>query len=133
MTNKYILTLRFLSLENQELRSTAKGIATSKAVQSAKTATATSPVTEEEIRAVLLKNGPVMTWDLITPFKARLKTAEVCYFPSLIVIKICFPNMRLNFLKDIMLLFVKLANLLCFNSQPYLFVMLFQCGCWSFF
>ncbi|XP_065867533.1 transcription initiation factor IIF subunit alpha isoform X1 [Euphorbia lathyris] len=45
---------------------------------SSKTAPAgsTSPVTEEEIRAVLLQNGPVTTQDLVARFKSRLKTQE---------------------------------------------------------
>jgi transcription initiation factor TFIIF subunit alpha len=38
----------------------------------------TGPVTEEEIRAVLLQNGPVTTQDLVARFKSRLRTPEVC-------------------------------------------------------
>lgn len=37
----------------------------------------TGPVTEDEIRAVLLQNGPVTTQDLVAKFKLRLKTKEV--------------------------------------------------------
>ncbi|OMO76941.1 Transcription initiation factor IIF, alpha subunit [Corchorus capsularis] len=34
------------------------------------------PVTEDEIRAVLLQEGPLTTSDLVTKFKARLATPE---------------------------------------------------------
>ncbi|GKV07086.1 hypothetical protein SLEP1_g18892 [Rubroshorea leprosula] len=37
---------------------------------------AAGPVTEEEIRAVLLQNAPVTTQDLVAKFKARLKSPE---------------------------------------------------------
>ncbi|KAJ8759715.1 hypothetical protein K2173_009816 [Erythroxylum novogranatense] len=36
----------------------------------------TGPVTEEEIRAVLLQNGPVTTQDLVARFKSRLRSSE---------------------------------------------------------
>lgn len=38
---------------------------------------AQGPVSEEEIRAVLLQKAPVTTSDLVGTFKARLKTQEV--------------------------------------------------------
>ncbi|KAM7270783.1 hypothetical protein ACFE04_029997 [Oxalis oulophora] len=40
------------------------------------TSTPSCPVTEEEIRAVLLQKAPVTTQDLVTKFKARLKNSE---------------------------------------------------------
>ncbi|XP_071713883.1 transcription initiation factor IIF subunit alpha [Rutidosis leptorrhynchoides] len=39
-------------------------------------AAATGPVTEDEIRAVLLQKGPVTTQDLVAKFKSRLRTKE---------------------------------------------------------
>ncbi|KAJ0018468.1 hypothetical protein Pint_09701 [Pistacia integerrima] len=39
-------------------------------------AAASGPVTEEEIRAVLLQKAPVTTQDLVANFKARLKSSE---------------------------------------------------------
>ncbi|CAK7345100.1 unnamed protein product [Dovyalis caffra] len=53
-----------------------KGNATPKATPSASTSGSTGPVTEEEIRAVLLQNGPVTTQDLVGRFKSRLRTPE---------------------------------------------------------
>lgn len=38
---------------------------------------ATGPVTEDEIRAVLLQRKPVTTQDLVSQFKSRLKCKEV--------------------------------------------------------
>lgn len=38
--------------------------------------TPSGPVTEDEIRAVLLQKGPVTTQDLVAKFKSRLKTKE---------------------------------------------------------
>lgn len=40
-------------------------------------APSTAPVTEEEIRSVLLAMAPVTTQDLVAKFKARLKSQEV--------------------------------------------------------
>uniref|UniRef100_A0A2P2JR36 Transcription initiation factor IIF subunit alpha n=2 Tax=Rhizophora mucronata TaxID=61149 RepID=A0A2P2JR36_RHIMU len=39
-------------------------------------ASSTGPVTKEEIRAVLLQNGPVTTQDLVARFRSRLRTPE---------------------------------------------------------
>lgn len=41
------------------------------------TTPSTAPVTEEEIRSVLLSITPVTTQDLVARFKARLKSKEV--------------------------------------------------------
>ncbi|XP_059309482.1 transcription initiation factor IIF subunit alpha [Lycium ferocissimum] len=62
-----------------ETPSTAKNSALPKgASTSSKTAssTATGPVTEDEIRAVLLQRKPVTTQDLVSQFKSRLKCKE---------------------------------------------------------
>lgn len=40
---------------------------------------AAGPVTEEEIRAVLMQKTPVTTQDLVAKFKARLRSPEVCF------------------------------------------------------
>lgn len=48
-----------------------------KAGTSAQGTPAQGPVSEEEIRAVLLQRAPVTTSDLVGNFKARLKTSEV--------------------------------------------------------
>ena len=50
------------------------------ASSSSKPASATGPVTEDEIRAVLLHKEPVTTQDLVAMFKSRLRTIEVCSF-----------------------------------------------------
>ena len=55
-----------------------KGTATPKVLPSSSKTGSTGPVTEEEIRAVLLQNGPVTTQDLVARFKSRLRTPEVC-------------------------------------------------------
>ncbi|KAK8517256.1 hypothetical protein V6N13_092539 [Hibiscus sabdariffa] len=52
--------------------SAASGSSSSKAGS----ASAAGPVTEEEIRAVLLQKAPVTTSDLVAKFKARLKSPE---------------------------------------------------------
>lgn len=39
--------------------------------------TASGPVSEEEIRAVLMQKTPVTTQDLVAKFKARLRSSEV--------------------------------------------------------
>lgn len=51
-------------------------------------APATGPITEDEIRAVLLPKTPVTTKDLLAKFKSRLKTKEVNIFKELIKIKL---------------------------------------------
>lgn len=59
----------------------SKGSATSKGTPSKTGSTSsTGPVTKEEIRAVLLQNGPVTTQDLVARFKSRLRTSEVRFF-----------------------------------------------------
>ncbi|KAJ6864062.1 transcription initiation factor IIF subunit alpha-like isoform X1 [Populus alba x Populus x berolinensis] len=65
----------------KEERSPAtKGTATPKVTppssKTGSTSGSTGPVTEEEIRAVLLQNGPVTTQDLVARFKSRLRTPE---------------------------------------------------------
>jgi transcription initiation factor TFIIF subunit alpha len=59
----------------------SKGISSS----SSKTVSTSSsgPVTEEEIRAVLMQKTPVTTQDLVANFKARLRSPEVCSFQCL--------------------------------------------------
>ena len=42
-------------------------------------ASATGPVTEDEIRAVLMEKKQVTTQDLVNGFKPRLKTREVIF------------------------------------------------------
>ncbi|TYH67652.1 hypothetical protein ES332_D06G203700v1 [Gossypium tomentosum] len=58
--------------------SSAKAGSTSAASASSKAGSASTagPVTEEEIRAVLLQKAPVTTSDLVAKFKARLKSPE---------------------------------------------------------
>ena len=56
----------------------AAGVSSSSKAGSASTA---GPVTEEEIRAVLLQKAPVTTSDLVAKFKARLKSPEVYCLP----------------------------------------------------
>nr|GMD83027.1 transcription initiation factor IIF subunit alpha isoform X1 [Ipomoea batatas]GMD92963.1 transcription initiation factor IIF subunit alpha isoform X1 [Ipomoea batatas] len=63
----------------EEVPSAAKNSATKGASSSsAKTAStpSTGPVTEDEIRAVLLQKKPVTTQDLVNQFKSRLKSRE---------------------------------------------------------
>ncbi|KAG6768915.1 hypothetical protein POTOM_024527 [Populus tomentosa] len=64
----------------EESSPATKGTATPKAMPSSSktgpTSGPTGPVTEEEIRAVLLQNGPVTTQDLVARFKSRLRTPE---------------------------------------------------------
>lgn len=62
----------------EESTPAAKSSATPKvALPSSLKTGSTSPVTEDEIRAVLLQNGPVTTQDLVARFKSRLKDPEV--------------------------------------------------------
>ena len=56
----------------------SKGTSSSSS-KSASTASA-GPVTEDEIRAVLMQKTPVTTQDLVANFKARLRSPEVCSF-----------------------------------------------------
>ena len=56
----------------------AAGALSSSKAGSASTA---RPVTDEEIRAVLLQKAPVTTSDLVAKFKARLKSPEVYCLP----------------------------------------------------
>lgn len=76
--------------EDQESKSSVKdeGSSASKVAQTPKgtpassvksgSTSSTGPVTEDEIRAVLLQKAPVTTQDLVAKFKARLKSQEVC-------------------------------------------------------
>lgn len=63
--------------------SSAKAGSTSAASASSKAGSASTagPVTEDEIRAVLLQKAPVTTSDLVAKFKARLKSPEVFCLP----------------------------------------------------
>lgn len=49
----------------------------SKATAASKTSANVSPVTEDEIRTVLLAVAPVTTQDLVSRFKSRLRGPEV--------------------------------------------------------
>uniref|UniRef100_A0A6N2K0N7 Transcription initiation factor IIF subunit alpha n=1 Tax=Salix viminalis TaxID=40686 RepID=A0A6N2K0N7_SALVM len=60
----------------EESSPATKGTATPKVLPSSSKTGSTGPVTEEEIRAVLLQNGPVTTQDLVARFKSRLRTPE---------------------------------------------------------
>ncbi|XP_031124517.1 transcription initiation factor IIF subunit alpha isoform X2 [Ipomoea triloba] len=64
----------------EEVPSAAKNSATKGASSSSSAKTAstpsTGPVTEDEIRAVLLQKKPVTTQDLVNQFKSRLKSRE---------------------------------------------------------
>ncbi|KAF9679362.1 hypothetical protein SADUNF_Sadunf06G0007100 [Salix dunnii] len=60
----------------EESSPATKGTATPKVLPSSSKTGSTGPVTEEEIRAVLLQNGPVTTQDLVGRFKSRLRTPE---------------------------------------------------------
>ncbi|KAH8486028.1 hypothetical protein Peur_070446 [Populus x canadensis] len=64
----------------EESSPATKGTATPKvtppSLKTGSTSGSTGPVTEEEIRAVLLQNGPVTTQDLVARFKSRLRTPE---------------------------------------------------------
>lgn len=42
-------------------------------------ATSSGPVTEEEMRSVLLATSPLTTQDLVAHFKGRIKSTEVGY------------------------------------------------------
>jgi hypothetical protein len=57
----------------------SKGIPSSSSSKTASTSSA-GPVTEEEIRAVLMQKTSVTTQDLVANFKARLRSPEVCSF-----------------------------------------------------
>lgn len=59
---------------------TTKGGSSSKPAAAAVPASSTGPVTEDEIRAVLMHKAPVTTQDLVAKFKSRLRTKEVCFF-----------------------------------------------------
>lgn len=54
----------------------AKGAAAAASAKAGATASS-GPVTEEEIRAVLMQKTPVTTQDLVAKFKSRLKSKEV--------------------------------------------------------
>ncbi|KAB5519099.1 hypothetical protein DKX38_023418 [Salix brachista] len=65
----------------EESSPATKGTATPKVTtpssKTGSTSGSTGPVSEEEIRAVLLQNGPVTTQDLVARFKSRLRTPEI--------------------------------------------------------
>lgn len=54
-----------------------KGAAPPSSKAASSTTTASGPVSEEEIRAVLMQKTPVTTQDLVAKFKARLRSSEV--------------------------------------------------------
>ncbi|KAB5518945.1 hypothetical protein DKX38_023264 [Salix brachista] len=64
----------------EESSPATKGTATPKVTtpssKTGSTSGSTGPVSEEEIRTVLLQNGPVTTQDLVARFKSRLRTPE---------------------------------------------------------
>lgn len=72
-------------MKEEKNNSVSKSKAPTKAVKaeptpataSASASAATGPVTEDEIRAVLMEKKQVTTQDLVSRFKARLKTKEV--------------------------------------------------------
>lgn len=55
----------------------AKGASSAAASAKAGATVSSGPVTEEEIRAVLMQKTPVTTQDLVAKFKSRLKSKEV--------------------------------------------------------
>lgn len=74
-------------MKEEKNNSVSKSKAPTKAVKaeptpasaSASVSAATGPVTEDEIRAVLMEKKQVTTQDLVSRFKARLKTKEVTF------------------------------------------------------
>lgn len=52
------------------------------AVSSSKPTSSTGPVSEDEIRAVLMHKALVTTQDLVANFKSRLRSKEVCILAS---------------------------------------------------
>lgn len=54
-----------------------KGVPPAPSSKAGSSTTASGPVSEEEIRAVLMQNTPVTTQDLVAKFKARLRSPEV--------------------------------------------------------
>jgi hypothetical protein len=56
----------------------------SKTSAASKSGTSVSPVTEDEIRSVLLAVAPVTTQDLVSRFKSRLRGAEVRLFDTIL-------------------------------------------------
>lgn len=83
------MVFAFYYIVNQEQKPSAKDEPSpasknnlpSKVTSSSKTAgtPSTVPVTEEEIRAVLMQKTPVTTQDLVAKFKARLRCPEVFF------------------------------------------------------
>ncbi|XP_057419659.1 transcription initiation factor IIF subunit alpha-like isoform X2 [Lotus japonicus] len=53
-----------------------KGVPPAPSSKAGSSTTASGPVSEEEIRAVLMQNTPVTTQDLVAKFKARLRSPE---------------------------------------------------------
>lgn len=85
-----IMVSAFYYIVNQEQKSAAKdepspasknNLPSKVTSSSSKTAgtPSTVPVTEEEIRAVLMQKTPVTTQDLVAKFKARLRCPEVFF------------------------------------------------------
>ena len=66
----------------EEASSSAKPA--SKISASSKSGTNISPVTEDEIRSVLLAVAPVTTQDLVSRFKSRLRGSEVGLFDTIL-------------------------------------------------
>lgn len=67
------------SAKDESLPASKNNLPSKGTQQSSKTAGTSSagPVTEEEIRAVLMQKTPVTTQDLVAKFKARLRCSEV--------------------------------------------------------
>lgn len=62
----------------------------SNALKITSTASSAGPVTEDEIRAVLMQKTPVTTQDLVAKFKSRLKSKEVSVCFSCSVVNLYF-------------------------------------------
>ncbi|MED6162294.1 Transcription initiation factor IIF subunit alpha, partial [Stylosanthes scabra] len=54
----------------------SKGTSPAPSSKAGSSSAATGPVSEEEIRAVLMQKTPVTTQDLVAKFKARLRSPE---------------------------------------------------------
>ena len=71
------------------------------------------PVTEEEIRAVLMQKTPVTTQDLVAKFKARLRSPEVCSCNVLQVIQLFFSKQYSQKPCKFIMTLVVIAEILC--------------------
>jgi hypothetical protein len=110
----------------EESSPATKGTATPKVTppssKTGSTSGSTGPVTEEEIRAVLLQNGPVTTQDLVARFKSRLRTPEVC--SSLALCKLALYCLPLK--TDLFAVLLQdFLWKLCFQLVPCIFIYLF--------